>query len=66
MIEEVRADLIQCISPSELKQIKNYSLDVLKKLKEIYESICPSRKTSLLKSLIQHKVPDSSPCCVYS
>lgn len=62
MDEKAKADLILCISPSELKQIKNCgtSSDIWKKLEEIYQSKGPARKASLLKLLIQHKMSDSS------
>jgi hypothetical protein len=62
MDEKAKADIILCISPSELKQIKNCesSLEVWNKLEEIYQSKGPARKASLLKSLIQHKMFDST------
>ena len=58
--EKAKADLILCILPSELKQIKNCesSNDVWKKLMDIYQSRGPARKASLLKKLIQLKMKD--------
>lgn len=62
MDQKAKADIILCISPSELKQIKysETSFDVWKKLEEIYQSKGPARKATLLKTLIQHKMSDSS------
>ncbi|GBN55401.1 hypothetical protein AVEN_143485-1 [Araneus ventricosus] len=59
--EKAKADLILCISPAELKQIKNCvtSRDIWIKLEEIYQSRGPARKATLLKSLIQLKMPDT-------
>ncbi|GBM76703.1 Retrovirus-related Pol polyprotein from transposon RE2 [Araneus ventricosus] len=59
--EKAKADLILCISPAELKQIKNCvtSRDIWIKLEEIYQSKGPARKATLLKSLIQIKMPDT-------
>ncbi|GBM64627.1 Retrovirus-related Pol polyprotein from transposon TNT 1-94 [Araneus ventricosus] len=59
--EKAKADLILCISPVELKQIKNCvtSRDIWIKLEEIYQSKGPARKATLLKSLIQLKMPDT-------
>lgn len=50
--EKTKADLILCISPPELKQIKNCktSFEIWKKLKEIYQSKGFACKASLLKS----------------
>ncbi len=62
MDEKAKSDIILCIAPSELKQVKSCatSLDVWCKLKDIYESKGPARKASLLKSLIQHKMADTT------
>lgn len=61
MDEKAKADIILCISPPELKQIKNCetSMDIWKTLESIYLSKGPARKASLLKALIQHKMSDS-------
>ena len=61
MNKKAEADIILCISPSELEQIKNCetSFNIWKKLEEIYQSKGPARKASLLKSLIQFRMPDS-------
>ena len=54
MDEKAKANILS-ISPSELKQIKNYEIssDIWKKLKEIYQSKGPAGKTSL-------EIPDSA------
>lgn len=51
--EKAKADIILCISPSELKQIKNCntSRDIWNRLCEIYQSTGPARKATLLKQL---------------
>lgn len=57
---KARAELILCISPSELKQIKGCitSNAVWTKLRSIYASKGPARKATLLKRLILHKMQD--------
>ena len=59
--EKAKAELILCISPAELKQIKNCdtSRAVWTKLEEIFQSKGPARKATLLKSLIQLKMLDT-------
>ncbi|GBN07013.1 hypothetical protein AVEN_253761-1 [Araneus ventricosus] len=59
--EKAKTDLILCISTAELKQVKNCvtSRNMWIKLEEIYQSKGPSRKATLLKSLIQLKIPDT-------
>ncbi|GBM45973.1 hypothetical protein AVEN_96911-1 [Araneus ventricosus] len=53
--EKAKADLILCISPAELKQIKNCvpSRGIWIKLKEICQSKGSAQKAALLKSHIQ-------------
>ena len=55
---KAKADLILCIAPSELKQVKSCvtSHDVWKKLESIYTFKGPARKAALLKRLTQHKM----------
>ena len=59
--EKAKAEIILSISNSKLKQIKNCetSSDISKKIEEIYQSKGPAHKTSLLKSLIQLRMPNS-------
>ena len=55
---KVRSDLILAICPSKLKQIKNCttSKEIWEKLHNVYQSKCPARKATLLKSLILLKL----------
>ena len=59
--EKSKADIILCIAPSELKQVKHCktSSELWNKLEEIYQSKGPARKASLLKSLIQLRMNDA-------
>lgn len=58
--EKARSEIILCIAPSELKQIKNCETSgkLWDRLKEIYESTGPARKSTLLKQLILQKLED--------
>ena len=57
---KAKSDIILCMSPSELKQVKSCitSRDVWMRLKSIYQSRGPARKATLLKRLTQHKMAD--------
>ncbi|GBM14329.1 hypothetical protein AVEN_80505-1 [Araneus ventricosus] len=59
--EKAKADLILCISPAELKQIKNSvtSREIWIRLEEVYPSKGSARKATLLKLLIQLKMSDT-------
>lgn len=59
--EKAKADIILCISPSELKQIKNCntSRDIWNRLCEIYQSTGPARKATLLKQLILYRMEEN-------
>lgn len=58
---KARADVILCIKPSELKQIKGCETarQVWLKLQEIYQSKGPARKATLLKRLTLHKMVEN-------
>lgn len=55
---KAKADIVLCMSPSELKQIKGSetSRQIWDKLESIYASKGPARKSSLLKQLSQKKM----------
>ena len=55
---KAKADIILCVSPNELKQIKSFesSSDIWEKNDKKYQSIGPALKALLLKCLIQHRV----------
>ncbi|XP_044014006.1 uncharacterized protein LOC122856399 [Aphidius gifuensis] len=58
---KAKSELILCIQPSELRQIKKCttSNDVWKTLHEIYQSSGPARKATLLKKLILNKMDEN-------
>lgn len=55
---KARSDLILCICPSELKQIKSCktSQEIWQKLESVYQSKGPARKANLLKKLTLSKM----------
>lgn len=64
---KAKADLILCISASELSQLKGCttSRDVWIKLQSIYASKGPARKGTLLKQLALNKMSESEDCRAY-
>ena len=65
--EKDKEDISLCISPSKLKQIKNYETSsyIWKKLEEIYQLKSPACKASLLKPLISIKYQILLPITVF-
>lgn len=55
---KAKSDLSLAISPSEPRQVKNCttSKEIRDKLRNVYESVDPARKATLLKSLILMKI----------
>lgn len=58
--EKAMSDIILCIHPTELKQVKNCSTtkEIWNRLNEIYKSTGPARKATLLKSLLQKRMKE--------
>nr|XP_012134903.1 PREDICTED: uncharacterized protein LOC105661794 [Megachile rotundata] len=58
--KKAKADIILCVSPSELTQLKGCetSRSVWQKLENVYASKGPARKATLLKQLTLQRLPE--------